>query len=58
MAHTILNQFIKGECPSQQLAAGVLERRLCVALLHWFGAPSISIKYLFKESKTQILCLG
>ncbi|KAF9677903.1 hypothetical protein SADUNF_Sadunf08G0156300 [Salix dunnii] len=30
-----------GELPSQQLAAGVLERRLCFALQHWPGAPSI-----------------
>uniref|UniRef100_A0A6N2N0E1 Uncharacterized protein n=1 Tax=Salix viminalis TaxID=40686 RepID=A0A6N2N0E1_SALVM len=37
----LVRRGLVGEFPSQQLAAGVLERRLCVALQHWPGAPSI-----------------
>lgn len=54
-SHDIKLIFFMGEFPSQQLAAGVLTRRPCVALLQRPGAPPPK---LMKTSSSCFTCYG
>lgn len=51
MGQMILNYFFEGEKSSQELANGLLECRLCVALLHRLAHPK-------KKKKLHISYIG